>query len=138
MMTKRYGTINVEVEVEVRKHEVDTEQLKRLLKSHKSMTSKEIAERLGKSETLVAHWFRSDRYFAIPDADTWYELKELLGIKTDAFDRQITEFETKAGNYDMRNRIYYGEVVPTLTAECGTHMHLIEYETDNADREEIL
>ena len=120
--------IDVEMEVQVRKYEVDTERLKVLLKSHKRLSTGEIAQALDRPETLVAHWFRQDKYFAIPDADIWHELKTLLDIHTDEFDKQITEFEYKGGCYDMKNRIYYGSISPTLTSECGTALHLIEYE----------
>ncbi len=117
--------IDVEMEVRVRKHEVNTAALKVILKQSKTMSNRAIAEKLGKPETLVAHWFRTDKYFAIPDADIWHELKSLIGISTDEFDRQITEFEETGGTFDMRNRIFYGDVAPTLTAECGMGLYLI-------------
>ena len=47
---------------------------------------------------MVEHWFRSDSYFAIPDADIWFDLKKLLGIETTEFDQCITEYEFKGGN----------------------------------------
>lgn len=118
--------ITVELEVAVRKHEVDIEGLKVLLRTHRKASIQEIADALNKPETLVAHWFRADKYFAIPDADIWFELKGMLGITTNEYDKQVTEFEVKGGNYDMRNRIYIGNIAPTLTAECGNHLHLLE------------
>lgn len=121
--------IDVEMEVYVRKYDVDIDRLKDLLKSHKNKSVSEIAERLNKPETLVAHWFRTDKYFAIPDADIWFTLKTLIGIDTDGFDIQVTEFETKGGNYDMRNRIYVGSTSPTLTAGCEKNLYLIENES---------
>ena len=105
---------------------MDIKNLQKVLRGCKKISNKEIAARLDKPLTLVEHWFRTDKYFAIPDADTWYELKKLIGITTDEFDKSITEFVTKSGNYDMRNRIYYGDIAPTLTAECGTHLHLLK------------
>lgn len=121
--------IDVEMEVYVRKHDVDIDRLKDLLKSHKNKSVSEIAERLNKPETLVAHWFRTDKYFAIPDADIWFTLKTLIGIDTDEFDIQVTEFEAKGGNYDMRNRIYVGSTSPTLTVGCEKNLYLIENES---------
>lgn len=119
--------ITVELEVRVRKHDVDVERLKTLLREHRNGISiNEIAAKLNKSETLVAHWFRTDKYFAIPDADIWFQLKELLGIDTDAFDKQVTEFEAIGGNYDMRNRIYIDKIAPTITAGCGNYYYLLE------------
>ena len=114
----------VEMEVAKRKHEVDIERLKALLRSHKTMSNKEIAERLDQPLTLVEHWFRADRYFAIPQPEIWMQLKALLGIETDEFDKSIMEFEFIPGNYDMRNRIWGGEIAPTLTQGCDDLMLL--------------
>ena len=120
------NVIDVEMEVAVRKYEVDTDKLSALLRDHKgNRTNREIAEALNQPITMVEHWFRSDSYFAIPDADIWFDLKKLLGIETTEFDQCITEYEFKGGNYDMRNRIYAGDVAPTLTVGCGNHLHLV-------------
>ena len=51
--------------------------------------------------------------------------KKLLGIKTDEFDKPITEFEFKGGAYDMSNRIHVGEIAPTLTTGCDKSLHLV-------------
>ena len=118
--------IDVEMEVAVRKYEVDQEKLVALLRRHKgAMSNREIAEKLGKPVTMVEHWFRTDKCAAIPDPDVWYKLKALLGIETKEFDPCITEFEFKGGNYDMRNRIYAGDVSPTLTCGSGNDLHLV-------------
>lgn len=77
--------IDVEMEVYVRKYDVDIDRLKGL----------------------------------------WFTLKTLIGIDTDEFDIQVTEFEAKGGNYDMRNRIYVGSTSPTLTAGCEKNLYLI-------------
>ena len=112
----------VEMEVAKRKYEVDIERLKELLRSQKTMSNKEIAERLDQPLTLVEHWFRADKYFAIPQPEIWMQLKALLGIETDEFDRSIMEFEFVGGNYDMRNRIWGGETAPTLTQGCDDYL----------------
>ena len=117
--------IEVEMEVSVRKYKVDEHRLKKCLCEHKAMTTSEIAERLGVPKTMAEHWFRRDNFFAIPDPEIWFDLKKLLGIDTDEFDQAITIFETKGGNYDMRNRIYCGDVAPTLTVECGNQLYLL-------------
>jgi DNA (cytosine-5)-methyltransferase 1 len=62
----------------VRKYEVDTEKLKSELREHKSLSNKEIAERLDVPKTTVDHRFRIDNCFAIPDAEIRFRLKELL------------------------------------------------------------
>lgn len=118
--------INVEMEVAVRKHEVNQKELVNLLRRHKGkMTNSDIASALDVPETMVAHWFRTDKYAAIPDAELWMPLKSLLGITTDEFDKQIMEYEFKGSEFDMRNRIYAGDVTPTLTTECKEHLHLL-------------
>lgn len=89
--------INVEMEITVRKYEVDKDRLIRCLQEHKKISNQEIADRLHTSKTLVEHWFRKDKWFAIPDADKWFELKELLGIATDEFDESIMTFENRGG-----------------------------------------
>ena len=118
--------IDVEVEVAIRKYQVDEERLKQVLKDHKGIrTNQEIADALGRPRTEVEHWFRQDKYFGIPNADIWYPLKELLNIQTDEFDASITEYEYKGGHYDMANRIHYGDIAPTLTAENSRNYHLL-------------
>jgi DNA (cytosine-5)-methyltransferase 1 len=115
------------MEVAVRKYEVDMASLVATLREHKgTLTNREIAEKLNRPITLVEHWFRTDKSFAIPDPDIWFELKKLLNIETDIFDKSITEFEFKGGNYDMRNRIHVGNTTPTLTGGCGNSLHLLE------------
>jgi DNA (cytosine-5)-methyltransferase 1 len=123
--------IDVEMEVAVRKYEVDCKALCECLRDHKAasnFSNKEIAEQLALPLTMVEHWFRRDNSFAIPDPEVWPRLKKLLGIQTDEFDQSIMEFEFKAGNYDMRNRIHTGETAPTLTCGCGNDLHLVPEE----------
>ena len=129
---------NIEVEVELRKYEVDKERLIQCLQDHRK-PPQEVADKLGKPKTLVEHWFRKDKYFAIPDADVWFQLKELLGIETTEFDESITTFETRGGCYDIRNRIYAGDISPTLNTNSGNFYYLLENDDErNDDRKEIL
>ena len=124
--------IHVEIEVQIRKYEVDKKRLMECLSDHKSMSMAEIAEKLDRPKTLVEHWFRKDKYFAIPDPEDWFSLKKLLGIETDEFDKSITTFETNPGVFDMANRIYIGEIAPTLTTGTEKLYFCLEnYETDN-------
>ena len=122
--------LDVEMEVATRKYEVDCDSLRECLRGHKEslkLNNKRIAEQLDLSITEVEHWFRNDKYFSIPSPDVWYDLKELLGIETDEFDKSIMEFEFKGGNYDMRNRIYVGEASPTLRCDCGNSLYLVPF-----------
>lgn len=109
--------IDIPQTVSVRKYVVDTDKLVNVLRSHKHLSNKDIAEKLNKPITLVEHWFRADSCFAIPDADVWMELKDLLNIKTDEFDQCIMEFEEREGVYEKANRCYHEDgIAPTLTS----------------------
>lgn len=111
---------DIEQTVYVRKHEVDIKNLKRILKTSKKRwneTNWHISELLNKPITLVEHWFRNDESFSIPDPSIWFELKEILGIKTNYFDNQIMEFVEKPGVFEKSNRIYCSSgIAPTITA----------------------
>lgn len=106
--------------VKVRKYDVDIDELKKALKDAKNksgLTIKDISSKLDVSKTTAEHWFRSDNCFSIPDEDIWLDLKKLLGITTDKFDKLIMEFEIKPNEYDMSNRVYHKNgIAPTLTA----------------------
>ncbi len=115
--------IEVPQEVRVRKYEVDIPSLQILLRESKKkskITNKQIAEQLDIPLTKVEHWFRTDIYFAIPDEDLWFDLKELLHIQDNTFDESIVTFEIREGVYEKSNRCYYEEgIAPTLTCMCG-------------------
>ena len=117
--------VNVETEVSVRKYPVDVPKLIECIQNHRIMKIGDIAEKLNKPKTLVEHWFRKDKCFAIPDPDTWFQFKSMLGIETEEFDKSITTFETRAGKYDMQNRIHIGEKSPTLTASGENTMYCL-------------
>jgi len=111
--------MNVE-KVKVRKHEVDIISLQYLLREMKkesSKTNKQIAEETNTPITKAEHWFRTDSSFAIPSDEIWLKLKEVLGIETDIFDKQIMEFEYRDGVYESKQRVYSENgKSPTLTA----------------------
>ena len=117
--------------VKVRKYKVDTENLKKVLKEHKTVTNKEIAEELNQPITKVEHWFRTDDCFSIPDAEIWVQLKKLLNIQTNEFDKSITKFEIRNGKYDMSSRIYHiAGKSPTITACFGGQKQKIIVDDD--------
>lgn len=110
----------------VRKFEVDILGLQKCLKNHKKGSIKKIAEDLKVPKTNVEHWFRTDNYFSIPDADIWPALKKLLKIKTDEFDKSITEFEERDGTFDKANRVYDEDgIAPTLTSTSADEKILV-------------
>lgn len=103
--------------VRVRKHDVDVPKLQECLKIHKQKSINQIAEELNINKTTVEHWFRTDKYFSIPDAEIWFELKKCLNIQTDEFDLSITEFIEKEGVFEKANRVYDEDgIAPTMTS----------------------
>jgi DNA (cytosine-5)-methyltransferase 1 len=107
---------NITQKVNVRKYEVDLKGLKNLLSNKNGFTIKEISDKLNVNKSTVEHWFRKDKHFSIPDADIWFELKKLLDIKTDDFDKSIITFEEKDNVFEKANRVYdIDGISPTLT-----------------------
>lgn len=110
------NVVNIPQIVKVRKHKVDVIKLQQVLKSHKNISNKDISYRLNIKKTTVDHWFRTDECFSIPDENIWLELKDLLHIETDEFDKSIMEFEYKFGVYEKSQRYYLIDgLCPTLT-----------------------
>ena len=120
---------NITQKVKVRKYNVNTAKLSEVLKESKTssnLNNKEIASKLNIPITQVEHYFRTDDSFAIPSPEIWLELKEILNITTDEFDKSIMTFEEKDNNYDMSNRAYHIEgIAPTL--DTNSDKKIIEY-----------
>ena len=118
--------IQINTTVKVRKYEVDAEKLKLVLKESKQKLGwsiGSIAEYLKRSKTEVEHWFRTDNCFSIPSADVWFELKDLLNVQTDEFDKSITEFIDKPNNFESSNRAYSDNgLSPTITATTSPNV----------------
>ena len=114
--------------VKVRKHDVDTDAVKTLLRdalNQSGLSKKSIAEQLGVPQTQVDHYFRQDKFFSLPDADVWIPLKKLLRITTDEFDAQIMEFDEIECNFDTANRIFDAKgIAPTITSVNADRMVL--------------
>lgn len=108
--------------VKVRKHEVDIPGLQKCILEHYAKTNKskkEIAKELNDKYSTVEHYFRKlgSDFFAIPSEEHWPQLKKILGITTNEFDKSIMEFEIKDGVYETTQRIYSEEgKSPTLTS----------------------
>jgi len=117
---------NIPQIVSVRKHKVDIIKLQGVLKEHKTLSNQKIAEKLNIKKTTVDHWFRTDAGFSIPEANVWQDLKNLLKIKTNQFDKSITEFETREGVYEKANRVYDTKgIAPTMTSTSADERILI-------------
>jgi len=119
--------MNVE-EVKVRKHEVDIPRLQTCILDHYvncGKNKKEIAKELNDKYSTVEHYFRKlgSDFFSIPSEEHWPQLKEILGIKTDKFDKQIMEFEYRDGVFESTQRVYSDQgKSPTLTASNKDQM----------------
>ena len=119
--------MNVE-EVKVRKHEVDIPGLQTCILNHYAKcgkNKKEIAKELNDKYSTVEHYFRKlgSDFFSIPSEEHWPQLKEILGITTDKFDKQIMEFEYRDGVYESTQRVYSDQgKSPTLTASNKEQM----------------
>ena len=108
--------------VRVRKHEVDVESLQNCLldalkKSGKS--KKQVAGDLNDKFSTVEHYFRKvgSESFSIPSEEHWPQLKDILDITTDTFDKSIMEFEVKDGVYESSQRVYSEDgKSPTITS----------------------
>lgn len=117
--------------VKIRKHEVDIEGLKTVLKSTKqkaNVTISKIANALGQPKTKVEHWFRNDSSFSIPEAEIWFELKDLINIETTDFDASITEFIEKENEFEKGNRVYDEKgIAPTITSTTADEKILVRH-----------
>ena len=99
--------------------------MQQTLRSHKCYSNREISNILGVKKTTVDHWFRTDDCFSIPDEYIWFELKDLLKIETNEFDKSIVEFEWRLGVFEQSERCHSVEgICPTVT--CGDHIKIIE------------
>ena len=117
--------IEWEQEVKVRRYEVDKLALYNMLKAYKSMTNKELATILNVPLTQIEHYFRKDKYQAIPDPILWPKLKDILHIKDDSFDAAITTFDVQPGVFEKANRFYFDcGICPTIT--CADDLKIIQ------------
>ena len=91
--------------VERRVHKLDKQKLNNLLRTKKEenkLSLTQIAVALNIKKAQVDSWFSKDikrAYYSKFFASYWYQLKELLNITTDEFDKAITEYEySRLGN----------------------------------------
>lgn len=118
---------NIPEMVKVRKHEVDIVSLQNCLKEHRTKSVKEIATELNIPKTEIEHWFRTDKYFGIPNAEIWFDLKKCLNITTTDFDLSITEFIEKEGVFEKSNRVYDEDgLAPTITSTGADERILVK------------
>ena len=95
--------------VRVRKYTCDIEKFQELLRESKrksGLTNKDIAKKFNRPQTEVEHWFRTDKYFNVPDAEIWDKLKDFLNIETTEYDAFVTVFEEREGVFEKADRCY--------------------------------
>ena len=108
-------------QVKKRIHEVDYDELCQFLREHRKsskLSTKAIAAQVNKPVSEVEHWFRRDKHFAPPTDDVWLQLKEILDIESDKYDKFMLEFEWVDGVFEQDKRAYGSDgISPTLTTK---------------------
>ena len=105
-----------------RKYEIDKEALQALLRSAKEeskLSLTQIAKKLDVSRDQVAGWFSpkiEKMYLSRVFSEKWYDLKKMLNIATDDFDKSITTYEKPSIQKDtlMCSTNYCGNVSSEL------------------------
>ncbi len=119
---------NIPKIVKIRKNSIDILDLQNCLKEHKNKSIKQISIELNVPKTEVDHWFRTDKYFGIPNEEIWFNLKKCLNINTNEFDLFITEFIEQEGVFEKSNRVYDElGIAPTMTATSADERILNDY-----------
>ena len=114
--------------MKIRKNSIDILDLQNCLKEHKNKSIKQISIELNVPKTEVDHWFRTDKYFGIPNEEIWFNLKKCLNINTNEFDLFITEFIEQEGVFEKSNRVYDElGIAPTMTATSADERILNDY-----------
>ena len=101
----------------------------------KGKTIGNIAKSLDLPKSQVEHYFRSDKYRAVPSPQDWIRLKELLGFD-DTYDKQVTEIYEKEVEFESTRRVY-GEqgLSPTIdTSKKGALVKVHNTQTRNSNR----
>lgn len=115
----RLKPIKFNRQVRKRVHTTDYMELCAFLRSHKRAANASLAfisEELGVKKSEVAHWFRTDDYFAPPPSEVWDDLKKILNIADDKYDAFITEWVYEDGVFEMDKRAYHEDgLSSTLT-----------------------
>jgi DNA (cytosine-5)-methyltransferase 1 len=107
---------DIQLQVKVRKFNGSPVSFQDMIRSFKTLSNQEIANRLGIQKTEVDHWFRTDSCFSYPRPELWAEIKNTLGINTDEFDSEVMDFEIRDGVFEKANRVYHTHGIALTTA----------------------
>lgn len=103
--------------VKVRVNNCNIVEFQQFLKKYKKLNNKKISEILNIPKTEVEHWFRTDKYFTIPNENIWMDLKNILNIDDNKYDDFVMQFEEKESIHEQSNRVYdINGIAPTLTS----------------------
>jgi len=115
-----------ELKIIAKKRSHDTpKEINKYLKANKhGKTIQDIATNLSLPKTQVEHYFRSDKYRAVPNPEHWLLLKKYLGFD-DTYDKHVTEIYEKEVEFETSRRVYSSDgISKTLdTHERGYYQH---------------
>ena len=103
--TGLYKVGELKIKAKKRSHDTPKEINEYLKQSKSNMTISKISECLDLPKTQVEHYFRADKYRAIPSPDVWSQLKELLRFD-DTYDTQVTSIYEKEVEFESSRRVY--------------------------------
>jgi DNA (cytosine-5)-methyltransferase 1 len=101
-------------------------EINQFLKDNKGRyTLKQISELTDIKKTTIDHYFRTDKSRAIPSADDWDKLKEVLKFDG-SYDEVVKDTISKISTFESTSRVYNDEAAPTLTC-VDSSLHNIDY-----------
>ena len=122
--TKLKKVGDLQITAKKRSHDTPKE-INEYLKANKhGKTIQDIATNLSLPKTQVEHYFRSDKYRAVPSPEHWLLLKKYLGFD-DTYDKHVTEIYEKEVEFEASRRVYSSDgISKTLdTHESGYYQH---------------
>ena len=103
--TGLYQVGELKITAKKRSHDTPPE-INEYLKANKNgKTIGEIAKSTKLPKTQVEHYFRSDKYRAIPNPKDWMTLKTILQFDN-TYDKQVTEIYEKEVEFESSRRVY--------------------------------
>jgi len=103
--TGLYKVGDLKITAKKRTHDTPKEINEYLKANKQGKTIGNIARALALPKTQVEHYFRSDKYRAIPTPEHWLSLKDLLGFD-DTYDKQVTDIYEKEVEFESSRRVY--------------------------------
>ena len=111
--------------VKVRVNNCNIVEFQQFLKKYKKLNNKKISEILNIPKTEVEHWFRTDKYFTIPNENIWMDLKNILNIDDNKYDDFVMQFEEKESIHEQSNRVYDINGIATTLTSTNADLRII-------------